>query len=218
MRSPAALCLAAALLLAGCRRANPIGQEYDREYAASHGALLTRPSPFLVRELRWEPPHPGATALDIGSGAGRNSLHLARRGFHVTAVDLSSVGLALTRQQARAARLPVTTVRQDIARFSIGRRRWDLILLIDFPFPTRRLLPRIAAGLKPGGLAVIQDVSHRERQVISPDGELRYTFLRRKDLHTAFAGFTILRDEQDRQPTLWGPNAIMIRFAARKSR
>ncbi|MGH9519036.1 MAG: hypothetical protein ACRD2D_05275, partial [Terriglobales bacterium] len=64
---------------AGCRsqpvaaKTGAIGHEYDLQYAIARGALLTVPSPFLVSSLRWDPPAPGATALDIGSGSGRNS-------------------------------------------------------------------------------------------------------------------------------------------------
>lgn len=51
--------------------------------------------------------HPG-TAADVGCGQGRNTAWLASRGWHVTAVDYSPVGLAHTRE-ATAAALAATT-------------------------------------------------------------------------------------------------------------
>lgn len=212
-----------ALGLAGCRgravaaNSGAIGHEYDLQYAIARGAVLTDPSPFLVSSLRWDPPAPAAAALDIGSGSGRNSLYLARRGFRVTAVDLSQVGLDLTRQQALAARLPVTTVHADINRFPVGRARWNLIVLVDFPFPYQALLPRLAAGLKPGGMIVVQAVSSLQPQERSPDGLLRYTFMRRSDLDLALRGFRVLDESEARRATVWGVPAIMLRLAARKS-
>src|SRR6185437_13606586 len=100
--------------------AHAVAQEYDLDYAIADGPLLTNPSPFLVAMLRRARSVTGAarTALDIGSGSGRNTLYLARRGYRVTAVDLSQVGLDLTAQQARAGRLAVHTVRQNINNFN----------------------------------------------------------------------------------------------------
>lgn len=222
MKSFAAFLLAFALAgaLAGCRRSGSaaIGHEYDLQYAIARGPILTDPSPFLLQALQWAPPpaRGGVTALDIGSGDGRNSLYLARRGYAVTAVDLSQVGLDLTRQQAQAGDLPVTTVRADINTFDIGENRWDLIVLIDFPFPYQSLLPRLAAGLKPGGLIVVQAVSDRQPQERSPDRKLQYTFMQHDDLEAAFRGFAVLHDTEDEEPTVWGVRAIMLRFAARK--
>lgn len=187
---------------------------YDLIYALSHARPQPNPSPFLVATAG---EGHGGTALDIGSGAGRNSLYLARHGYQVTAVDLSRVGLDLTARQAALDRLPVTTVAADINRFDLGKARWDLIVLIDFPYPYRALLPRIATGLKPGGLVVIQAVSTKEpgpRQ--SPDGTFHYTYMARGDVEAGFAGFQVLHDSEGEEPTVWGVKAVLIRFAARK--
>ncbi|MEV6973583.1 class I SAM-dependent methyltransferase [Kitasatospora sp. NPDC093806] len=46
---------------------------------------------------------PGARALDLGCGAGRNAIHLAGRGFEVDGVDLSPTALAWARERADEA-------------------------------------------------------------------------------------------------------------------
>ncbi|HVB40970.1 MAG TPA: class I SAM-dependent methyltransferase [Terriglobales bacterium] len=198
--------------------AHGVAQEYDIDYAMADAPLVTTPSPFLVAMLQRAHTVAGTarTALDIGSGSGRNTLYLARRGYDVTAVDLSKVGLDLTAEQAHAGRLAVHTVREDINNFDFGERRWDVILLIDFPFPYKALLPKIAAGLKPGGMAIVQDVSIHQPGTVSPDGKLDYTFMDRRDLDAPFAGFSVLHDEEADEPTVWGVRAVMVRFAARK--
>lgn len=211
--------------LAGCRAAPPpapvapaandIATEYDLIYAIAHGRMSTAPSPFLLATLQ-QAKLSGGTALDIGGGAGRNSLFLAHHGFQVTDVDLSRIGLDLTRQQASVEHVPVETVAADINAYDFGQERWNLILLIDFPFAYRPLLPKIAAGLKPGGVAVIQDVAVGQPGLESPDQVLHYTFMDRRDLSAPFAGFTILHNEVSEQPTVWGVRALMLRFAARK--
>lgn len=197
-----------------------VATEYDLVYAMAHGHVSEAESPFLATMLKQiEAPPAGATALDIGSGSGRNTLYLARHGYHVTGVDLSRVGLDLTQQAAARDGLAVTTLFEDINRFDFGHDRWNLILLIDFPFPYKALLPKIAAGLKPGGVVVAQDVSTADpSSPASADGALRYTFMNPRDLDEAFAGFTVLHYEEAERHTIWGVRAVMIRYAARKPR
>ena len=72
--------------------------ELYREAAA--GAAVVpwddrRPNPLLCRWLDGHPPpRPGARALDVGAGAGDNAAELARRGWTVTAFDVSPAAVA----------------------------------------------------------------------------------------------------------------------------
>lgn len=196
---------------------NQIGTTYDLLYGLGAAPSALDPSPFVVESVRQRKP---GTALDIGSGNGRNSLYLAQRGWTVTAVDLSRVGLDQTRLTAEHLGVQVRTVAGDINRFDFGHNRWDLVLLIDFPFAYRQLLPRIREGLRPGGWLLIEAVSEREwkemKKTHDPHGKLPYTFMRRTDLDHAFAGFRVLHDESEFLPTPWGGHAWMIRYLAQK--
>ena len=49
----------------------------------------------------------GGDALDLGCGPGRHAIPLARRGFRVTAVDLSEFHLAKARERAGAANVSI---------------------------------------------------------------------------------------------------------------
>lgn len=62
----------------------------------------------------------GGEVLDVGSGAGRVALDLARHGHPVTALDREPVLLDALR--ARAGDLPVETVLADARDFDLGRR------------------------------------------------------------------------------------------------
>src|SRR5512136_1188758 len=73
---------------------------------------------FLVKELRLKP---SATILDVGCGTGRHAIELARRGFAVTGVDLSSGMLAEARKSAKKAKVAVTWVHANAARMRLGR-------------------------------------------------------------------------------------------------
>jgi len=56
-------------------------------------------------------------ALDIGCGAGTDSLYLAQRGWDVTSLDFMPKALEFTQQRATEAGVKVTPVEADIMRF-----------------------------------------------------------------------------------------------------
>ncbi len=76
-------------------------QEYLQHWEYAH------PSQELVAAVACGLAPGGATALDIGSGAGGEAIFLARCGLSVVAVDFSSEGLAIARRRAAAAGLQV---------------------------------------------------------------------------------------------------------------
>ena len=101
-------------------------------------------------------------ALDLGCGAGGDAIWLARRGWHVTAVDISATAVERVRERARELGLAdlVTTEQHDLAE-SFPQGRFDLISAQYFhtPFPLlrSRILRTAAHALRPGGLLLIVD-------------------------------------------------------------
>lgn len=126
---------------------------WNEVFAVPRPNIRTEANEFLVRvaaELR-----PGA-ALDIGTGFGRNALHLARQGWTVTGIDVSDVGIEqLTRETAKE-KLAVTALVQDAMTFDYGKNRWDLIALIYMGSLAQDLASRLTEALKPGGVIVIE--------------------------------------------------------------
>lgn len=55
-----------------------------------------------------------ARVLDLGCGRGRHSLEMAKRGYHVTGLDLSVQALQKARQKAEALGLEITFMRGDM--------------------------------------------------------------------------------------------------------
>jgi tellurite methyltransferase len=92
-------------------------------------------------------------ALDVGGGAGRHALWLARKGFDVTLVDVSEVGLALVNDRARAEGLTVHTVPADLERDPLPEGPWDLILVSHFLH--RPLFAAFPGALAHSGLLVV---------------------------------------------------------------
>ena len=70
-----------------------------------------KPDKELVRILK-ESKIVKCKVLDIGCGAGTNSIYLAEEGFDVTGVDISSTAIKIAKKRAKEARVKV--------RFSVG--------------------------------------------------------------------------------------------------
>ena len=72
---------------------------------------------FLLEELEIAT---GGSVLDVGCGTGRHSVELARRGYAVTGLDLSSEMLAMASAAAKATR---TSSARPTAKQPSGRAR-----------------------------------------------------------------------------------------------
>jgi cyclopropane fatty-acyl-phospholipid synthase-like methyltransferase len=62
------------------------------------------------------------SALDLGTGPGTQAIHLARRGFSVTATDISEAAIRLAREKARKQELEITWVEDDILDTRLDRQ------------------------------------------------------------------------------------------------
>jgi SAM-dependent methyltransferase len=67
------------------------------------------------------------SVLDMACGAGRHAIEFAKRGFNVTAVDLSQTLLVEAEQNAAKTRVEIDFVHSDIRDFKI-ERKFDLVV------------------------------------------------------------------------------------------
>src|SRR3954447_3662170 len=127
---------------------------WDERYSGAELVWSAGPNAWV--EQHAAPLAPGR-ALDLGCGEGRHALWLAGRGWAVTAVDFSQVGLdRLTTLADRAGLYPagIRTVHADLADHVPESGTYDLVLIayMHLPAPTRRvMLHRAADALAPAG-------------------------------------------------------------------
>jgi SAM-dependent methyltransferase len=121
---------------------------WDERYAASDLVWSAEPNLFLPPLV--EGVEPG-TALDIACGEGRNAIWLARRGWEVTAVDFSAVGIDKARRLGQD--VDVDWVVADATEYDPARH-FDLVLVFYLHLPGAQMaevFDRAVAATRPGG-------------------------------------------------------------------
>ncbi|MFD8918689.1 class I SAM-dependent methyltransferase [Streptomyces sp. NPDC059569] len=150
-------------------------QFWERHYRTRR-AWDARVNPLLAETAA--PLRPGA-ALDLGCGAGGDTIWLAQQGWHVTAVDISATALERIRERAHDLGIAgrVATEQHDLAR-SFPAGEFDLVSAQYFhtPFPLLRgqVLRRAARALRPGGLLLIVDHGSTAPWSWNQDPDLHY--------------------------------------------
>jgi len=136
--------------------------DWDERFSAPGFAYGTEPNDFLASV---SDRIPKGQILSLAEGEGRNAVYLASLGHEVTAVDASAVGLAKARELAESRGVTITTILADLDDYTIGEQRWDGIIACycHLPSPLRRAVHRAAAaGLKPGGVFVLEAFSKKQ--------------------------------------------------------
>ncbi len=164
---------------------------WDERYTIGDWADIDEPATILEDAQAWLKP-PGLV-LDVACGAGRNSLHLARRGFTVIAVDISWEGLQRLVRRAREEHLDIRPIHADLERFALPPATFDVI--VSSRFLLRSLFPEFRAALKQGGLLLIETFNVDEIEVLG--GDIRRAFaLERGELEREFGDFEFLLYEE----------------------
>ena len=125
--------------------------------APSSSGRCTRTSSW---RSSWAGCRPGR-ALDLAAGEGRNSVWLAERGWSVTAVDFSRVGLEKGRKLSAAHGVPdrqVDWVVADLSEYEPACAAFNLVLIAYLQVGADlrgRVLAGAAAALVPGGTLLV---------------------------------------------------------------
>ena len=151
-------------------------EKWDKRYRDGAYAARTHPSALLEE---WMPKLVTDTAvpraIDLACGLGRNSLYLARQGWRVIAVDISTVALESLAAQASAEELPIDCVQMDLEN---GQPWPKLIgagslsdLAIMMRYTNLPLIERLRDLLKPGGYLLAEAHRITDADVAGPRGK-----------------------------------------------
>jgi 2-polyprenyl-3-methyl-5-hydroxy-6-metoxy-1,4-benzoquinol methylase len=160
---------------------------WDRQHAESSGP--EEASSLLQKVLAGE--HwqiPSGRALDIACGKGRNALFLAARGFDVTAVDVSGVGLDVGRRRAAERNLQVTWMEIDLEQDALPASGYDLVVNVNYL--QRALTPKIKAAVKSGGSIIFETYLIDQRRLGHPKNP--DYLLAHNELLNSFSDFRVL--------------------------
>ena len=123
------------------------------------------PSPFLAENLELLP---RGRVLDVAMGTGRNAIYLARMGFHVEGVDISSEAINTALAWAQRAGVTIRAEVADLeAGYHIARNAYEVI--ICFNYLQRSLIPQIKDGLRKGGVVVYETFIVEQAQFGKPN-------------------------------------------------
>ncbi|WP_280151810.1 class I SAM-dependent methyltransferase [Piscinibacter sp. XHJ-5] len=141
--------------------------QWDRRYREEALFFGDAPNRFLEQTVLERLADRPLRALSLGEGEGRDALWLGRRGWSVTAVDGSSIGLAKLRARARDERLAIEIICADLAVHDPGQARFDLVYACFChlrPQIRRAVHGWAARALAPGGLLLVEGYTPRQRE------------------------------------------------------
>lgn len=183
--------------------AEPLGDWPGPWEQGAASAVLWEPSALV---LRWAPRLPPGAVLDLGCGAGRDAVYLARQGRRVVAVDRLPDALARAADLARRQGVGLELVEADLRRALPDLRpgpspapraptdslpsSFSTVLMIRFVAP--QLRGWIAERLAPGGLLLLEALAPEELE----RGRLRRPSraLSAEAARGAFPGWTVLEE------------------------
>lgn len=197
----------------------------ERFVDAHYGSLRGRVRTYVIdQHLRWHLPDPPAAVVDVGGGAGNQSLPLARDGYLVTIVDSSTAMLAraednLSREPAEVRRR-VTLVHAtgENAPSAVGGQRFagvlchGVLMYLDDPTPMVAALAGLAdeggvvsiAAKNQAALAMRPAVAGQWQEALAAfDADRQVNGLDVDTRADTVAGLSGLLTEHGVEPTAW---------------
>lgn len=136
------------------------GEIYDLLYADKPYASEAE---FVDRLIRRHSDERARTILELACGTGSHALELAKRGYVVTATDVSETLLAQAREKQKSTELSVTVAWQDMTTLDVRGRPFDAAMCLFDSIGyvlTNESLTEVFAGvrehLRDNGLFIIE--------------------------------------------------------------
>lgn len=170
---------------------------WNERFATEDYVFGTAPSQFLVRQAHRLAP--GARALAIADGEGRNSVFLAQAGLEVTAMEAAPNAVAKARKLAAARGVEVDFRTADIFDWDWEAERFDVVVGVFFQFMGADGRAQVFDGMKratvPGGIVMIHGYTPQQLEYGTGGPKVLENLYTEAVLSDAFAEWDILRLE-----------------------
>jgi 2-polyprenyl-3-methyl-5-hydroxy-6-metoxy-1,4-benzoquinol methylase len=145
------------------------------------------PALFLVENIKLLPK---GRVLDIAMGAGRNAIYLAKLGFDVEGVEISSEAINNALESAQKAGVTIKARPADLkSEYQIEKGLYDVI--ICFNYLQCSLISQIKDGLRKGGIVIYETFLVEQSQWRKPKNP--DYLLKHNELLDMFRDFRCLR-------------------------
>lgn len=176
-------------------------RKYQRRKSGKHAAemrLIDRAFALVPLKHR---------VLDAPCGGGRVTVHLTRKGYAVTAADLSDAMIEIARENFSKEKLNIAVEKQDIEHFTLPDRSFDTVISFRLfhHFPTPEIRQRVVSelcrvarkfvALSYFSPASVTSVKRKLRTVLGRKGDEKYaTPLSEVEGYFQNAGFRLVKD------------------------
>jgi SAM-dependent methyltransferase len=175
-------------------------EDWDQRYATTELVWGSGPNRFLVAEVEGLSP---GRALDLGCGEGRNAIWLAERGWQVTGVDFSKIGLGKARRLAADRGVAVSWVCADLLEYEPDQGAFELVIVMYLQLladQVSAIIKRAGAALAPGGNLLV--IGHDRLNLTQGYGgpQNAQVLFTPADIELNLTGFRIERAERVLRP------------------
>lgn len=204
---------------------DPELDRWNGRFAAEDYVFGTAPNAFLAAQAPLLTP--GARALCIADGEGRNSVWLARQGLQVTAFDFSPVGMEKARRLAERFGVNVDYRLSSMDDWRWDAERFDVVAAIFVQFASPPQRQRMFDGMKQalgtGGLLILQGYRPEQIEYATGGPKRRENMYAEAMLRDSFADLDILHlashdNAVDEGPGHSGMSALIDLVARRRWR
>lgn len=197
---------------------------WNERFGSPEYAYGVAPNDFL-RDMASFIPRAGEV-LSLAEGEGRNAVHLARRGFSVSAVDVSTEGKAKADRLAAEHGVSVAYAVSNLDEFDLGENRWDgIVSIFGYLAPDAQarahVFAQIRNALKESGVFILE--AYHPNQLGNDTGGPKNPdmLITLNELRAAFGDSQILFGSEQEREVLEGRYhtglSCVTQFVVRKS-
>ncbi|TCL09790.1 methyltransferase family protein [Shimia isoporae] len=196
---------------------------WEERYSGSDDYVFgTDPARFLLDHDQYLTS--GHTALAVADGEGRNSVHMAKKGLSVTALEFAPTAIARAHALAEANGVTLDIRQTDVLRDDWPNETYDIVagIFIQFVGPDGRRIQfqRMKETTKPGGLVMLHGYTPEQLDHGTGGPPFRENMYTDVILRAAFVGWEILECRAYEREVQEGRGhsgmSALIDFVARK--